>query len=156
MAEFEIEKSNDKEYVLQKVKVMTAIIQNPIALEFASDTLKNDKEVVMNSVSKVGWTACYASEKLRADKELFLAGVQIDGQILYYASKELRDDEEVVLQAVRNKGLILKYASRRLRNNKEIILAAISQDKRAKEYIDSEELKQDEDVQKILNPPAAE
>ena len=107
----------------------------------------------MPSVEKVGWTACYASDKLKADKELFLAGVKIDGQILYYASKELRDDEDVVLEAVRNKGLIFKYASRRLRNNKQIILEAIKKDKRAKEYIDSKELKNDADVQAILNPP---
>ena len=72
---------------------------------------------------------------------------------MYYSSKELRDDKDVVLQAVTNKGLILKYASRRLRNDKEVVIAAIKQDKRAKEYIDSEELKQDEEVQAILNPP---
>ena len=57
------------------------------------------------------------------------------------------------MSAVTNKGLILKYASNRLRQDKEIVLAAIKQDKRAKEYIASEELKKDEDVQAILNPP---
>ena len=82
-----------------------------------------------------------------------LAGVKVDGQILYYASKELRDDKDVVLQAVKNKGIILKYASHRLRNDKEVILAAITQDKRAKEYIASDELLNDSDVQAILNPP---
>ena len=72
---------------------------------------------------------------------------------MYYASKELRDDEEVVLEAVKQKGLILKYASKRLRANKQIVMAAIIQDKRAKEYISSEELKQNADIQAILNPP---
>lgn len=95
----------------------------------------------MESVSRVGWTACYASEKLRANKEIMLSGLKIDGQILYYVSKELRDDKEAVLAAVTNKGLILKYASNRLRQDKDIVLAAIKQDKRAKEYIASEELK---------------
>ena len=37
--------------------------------------------------------------------------------------------------------------------DKDIVLAAIKQDKRAKEYIASEELKNDEDIQLILNPP---
>ena len=106
-----------------------------------------------SSVSRIGWTACYASEKLRGDKELMLAGLKIEGQILYYSSKELRDDKETVLQAVTNKGLILKYASNRLRKDKDVVLAAIKQDKRAKEYIASEELKQDADIQAILNPP---
>ena len=131
----------------------TAIEQNPVALEFVSNRLKNDREIVYNSVSKVGWTTCYASDKLRGDKDLILAGVKVDGQILYYASKELRDDKDVVLEAVRNKGLILKYASHRMRRDKEIVLEAIKQDKRAKEYIASEELLNDSDVQAILNPP---
>ena len=48
---------------------------------------------------------------------------------------------------------ILKYASNRLRKDKEIVLAAITQDKRAKEYISSEDLIKDEDIQAILNPP---
>ncbi len=85
----------------------------------------------MESVSRVGWTACYASEKLRANKEIMLSGLKIDGQILYYVSK-IRDDKEAVLAAVTNKGLILKYASNRLRQDKDIVLAAIKQDKRAK------------------------
>ena len=81
-----------------------------------------------------------------------MASVKDCGQTLYYASEKLRDDEEVVLEAVKQKGLILKYASKRLRANKEIVMAAIIQDKRAKEYISSEELKQDADIQAILNP----
>ena len=63
------------------------------------------------------------------------------------------DDKEVVKAAVENKGLIVKYASLRSRSDKEIAEIAIKQDKRAKEYIASEELKKDEDVQAILNPP---
>ena len=51
-----------------------------------------------------------------------------------------------VLEAVKKKGLILKYASYELRKDKEIALAAVKQDKRALEYIASEELKQDPDI----------
>lgn len=65
------EKYNDREYVLKAVSeqgslldyadeslkddkyvVLAAIENNPEALEFASDRLKDDKEVVFNSVSK--------------------------------------------------------------------------------------------------------
>ncbi len=72
MEEFDFNLSNDKEYVMKKVKedgktldfasdalkndkevVMEAILQNPVSLEFASNNLKNDKEVVMASVKKV-------------------------------------------------------------------------------------------------------
>ena len=56
------------------------------------------------------------------------------------------------MQAVTNKGLIFKYASQRLRNDKEVALSAIQQDKRAKEYISSQELLNDSEIQAILNP----
>ena len=66
------ENYNNREYVLKAVSeqgslldfaeeslkddkeiVLTAIANNPEALEFASDRLKSDREVVYNSVSKV-------------------------------------------------------------------------------------------------------
>ena len=57
----------------------------------------------------------------------------------------------MVMAAVKNKGLILKYASKRLRSNKNIAIEAIKQDKRAFDFI-VPELRQDEDIQNIVNP----
>ena len=81
--EFDMERSNDKEYVLSMVSkqgslldyaykkkknnrevVLTAIKQDGNALEFAGKSLKDDKEVVLESIKKVGWTACYVSQRL--------------------------------------------------------------------------------------------
>ena len=58
-----------------------------------------------------------------------------------------------MLEAVKNKGLIIKYASKRLRSDKTIAIEAIKQDKRAYDFI-VPELRQDEDIQAIINPPA--
>ena len=55
------------------------------------------------------------------------------------------------MAAVKNKGLILKYASKRLRSDKNIAIEAIKQDKRAFDFI-VPELRQDEDIQNIVNP----
>ena len=87
------------------------------------------------------------------DKNYVMDMVSKQGSLLDLASDRLKNDKDVVLEAVRNKGLILKYASHRMRRDKEIVLEAIKQDKRAKEYIASEELLNDSDVQAILNPP---
>lgn len=73
-----------------------------------------------------------------------------NGQGLYYASQTLRNDKQVVLEAVKNKGIILKYASARLRKDKDVVIEAIKQNKKAKEYILSDELKNDEDILKLL------
>jgi hypothetical protein len=42
----------------------------------------------------------YTSDELRADKEVVLAAVTRNGMALQYTSDELRDDKEVVLAAV--------------------------------------------------------
>ena len=97
-----------------------------------------DNEYILESLK--------ANEKLQADRDVMLAAVKVDGQALYYGSKEIRNDKEIVLEAVTRKGLILKYASHELRQDKDIALAAVKQDKRALEYIASEELKQDPDI----------
>ena len=45
-----------------KEVVLEAIHNNPEALEFASNHLKADREVVYESVANVGWTYCYADD----------------------------------------------------------------------------------------------
>ena len=103
----------------------------------------------MQAVDKLGWVACYASDRLKDDKEVILKAVKNDGQILYYASQKLR--AEVVLEAVKNKAIILKYASKELRNDKDVAIQSLMQNKKSLSYI-SDELKKDEDILKILNP----
>lgn len=49
---------------------------------------------------KNGLALYYASDELRNDKEVVLVAVGNDGWALRYASKELRNDKEVVLEAV--------------------------------------------------------
>ena len=101
----------------------------------------------------------YATEELRDDKDVIMEAVKNDGQILYYASERLRDDNDVVMEAIKNKPLIFKYASLRLRSDKEYAKLAITLGmEKAKRYIVtiyqslSEELQSDEEIQKIMNP----
>ena len=75
--------------------------QSPWALEFASDELRADREVVLAAVSQHGFALQYASDALRDDAEVVLAAVKMDGVALKFASDELRGDREVVLGAVR-------------------------------------------------------
>ena len=111
------------------------------------ETLDEIKEKIQTSTdNEYILESLKANEKLQADRDVMLAAVKVDGQALYYGSKEIRNDKEIVLEAVTRKGLILKYASHELRQDKDIALAAVKQDKRALEYIASEELKRDPDI----------
>jgi len=46
----------------------------------------------------------YASEKLKDDKEIVLEAVKQDGLALEYASEKLKDDKEIVLEAIKKFG----------------------------------------------------
>jgi len=50
-------------------EVIKAVKRNGHALEYASETLKNDKDIVLETVKQNGYALQYASYKLRNDKE---------------------------------------------------------------------------------------
>ena len=91
---------------------MSAVKNNGLALNQASDEVKNDEEVVMSA------------EK----REIY------NGLALHHASDEVKNNKEVVMLAVKNNGLALKHASDELKNDKEIVMSAVKQDGRAFQY----------------------
>ena len=87
------------------------VVQNDgLALEFASDELKNDKEIVLLAISQYGEALYYASDELRNDKEIVMAAIKQDGEVLEYASNELRKDKEFILQVVAISTYACKYS----------------------------------------------
>jgi hypothetical protein len=96
-------------------------------LEFASEELPGNKEVVLEAVRQSGCTLHHSSEELCGDKEVVLEAVRQNGYALGLASEELRGDKEVVLEAVRQAGSALSHASVELRGDKEVVLEAVRQ-----------------------------
>ena len=126
-----------------KVKTMAAVTQNGNALYFASDELKNDKDVVMAAFKKQGWIN--VSDEFQTMKEVMMAAVAKSyGRALSYASDELKNDKEVVMAAVAQDGGALEYASDELKNDKEVVMAAVAQ-KGSALYFASDELKNDKE-----------
>lgn len=129
---------------------MVAVSQAGEALQFASDRLKGDKEIVLRAVTKDGSMLKYASTELRQDFDTVLAAVKSNGVALKYGSKALQNDKEVVRVAVENRGEALEFASKALRSDKEIVGSAIKAEKNS--YLlryASEALMKDEDF--LLN-----
>ena len=131
-----------------------------MSLYFASERLRDDKDVVMAAVQQNGMALYFASERLRDDKDVVMAAVHQIGTALYFASDELRNDKDVVLKAVQQNGMTLRYASERLRGDKDVVMAAVHQYEWALIYASKElrddfaslyvspRLKQDQDIQK--------
>jgi len=89
---------------------MVAVAQKGRALYYASDDLKNDKEIVMAAKVKLGHIE--ATDQFDTLKEVVIAAVAKEGHVLqYYASDELKNDKEVVMAAVAQYGDALYFAS---------------------------------------------
>ena len=142
--EFGLHFKNDKEIVLEAVK------HNREALEYVSEELKNNKQVVLCAIRSeyFGYEPDilkHASEQLRDDKEVVLAAVGCEYYSLKDASERLKDDKDIVLTAIKHNANQLKYASERLKNDREIVLTAVEENGQALDGA-SEELKSDKDV----------
>ena len=74
------------------------------------------------------WNALeYATDELCGDKEIVLAAVKGDGRALEYATKELQGDRDIVLEAVKHVHpdalpYLLKHVSAELQGDQEILL----------------------------------
>ena len=78
------------------------------------------------SVQQKGENLKYASDRLKDDKELVLIAVGYRSyNTLQYASPRLRDNLQVLQTAVNYNGQALKAASKRLRSNKNLFLRAV-------------------------------
>ena len=71
---------------------MAAINKTGNALEYASEELKGDKEVVLVAVNQKegGYAVQFASEELKGDKQVVLAAVNQSGWALQFASPALQ------------------------------------------------------------------
>lgn len=61
----------------------------------------DNKEYVLEMVSKQGSLLDLASDRLKNDKEVVMTAINQDGNSLEFASKELKDDKEVVLASIK-------------------------------------------------------
>ena len=76
---------------------MLAVQQDGSALCYASDNLKDDKEVVMAAVKNYGYALSDASDSLKADKEVCLAAIGNSGEdVLDDISDSLKKDKEII------------------------------------------------------------
>ena len=96
------------------------------ALEYASENLKNNYDIVMVAVTDHGGSLIYASEDLQNNYDIVMAAVTIYGKSLEYASNNLQNNYDIVMAAVTNCGYALGFASKDLQNNNDIVMAAVN------------------------------
>ena len=96
--------------------VLKAIEKNPDALEFASDRLKDDDMVVRRAILNYNTTALqFASERLKNNFDIVKTAVQMNPEVLQFASKELRNNEDIVKEAVAYDTEYFKFAGDKIK-----------------------------------------
>ena len=109
-----VEEEDDADFVRRIV--MEAVTRCGIALQYASEAMRDDRDVVL-AVRHHGWALEFASPRLRGDRDVVLTAVRNDGSALQDASGDLQCDKEVVLAAVKQGRTALQFASGEIRRN---------------------------------------
>ena len=92
------------------------------ALEFASEELQGNREIVTSAVTICSHALRFASVPLRGDKQVVLQAMATSGRALRFASREMQDDHDVIKLAVETAGAeILEHASKRSRGHKALM-----------------------------------
>ena len=86
-------------------EMLQRVARAGLALEYATEELRGDREVVMTAVASNGWALEYATEDLRGDREVVMTAVASNGWGVNHASEELRGDREVMEAALANTGV---------------------------------------------------
>lgn len=139
-----------------KEEVLRAFDHGLDQLWLASETLRDDIDVVTAAIKNNGSSLIDASDRLRDDKELTLLAIEHEDiqRVLEFASDRLKNDPDVVLAAVANDGEAIINASASLQASKDFIQEAITTNPDVYEFID-DKLKNDPTIQRIYDISSA-
>lgn len=107
--------------------VLSLVKLNGKTLKYASDTLKNDKEIVWDTLKNDLSAFEYISEDLKKDRKIVLFSVKREGVLFQYLCETMRNDREIALLSMKTHGLSLEFASETFKNDYEIVLSAVQQ-----------------------------
>ena len=118
---------------------MEAVQENGLALEFASEKLRNDEEVVTTAVThNLAFSSAieFASKNVKLKDSVVLKIIEHNGANFEFVPEKFKDNFCIVMSAVRNFGYAIMYASKNLQLDPDIKTAAINQNNNATKFID--------------------
>lgn len=78
------------------LSISSLVEQNGVYLEFASNRLKDNMDIVKAAVKNNGLSLRFASEELRNDKEIVLEAINQNPKAIEFASIELQNDTDII------------------------------------------------------------
>jgi len=100
------------------------------AIMHVSDRLRDNREVVLAAVTNPHYEFLlqFISDRLKLDDEIIHLSLKNSEYTIENASEDIRDNKKIALEAVKMQGFVFKSLSERLKNDKEVALIAIKQD----------------------------
>ncbi|EFC45036.1 predicted protein [Naegleria gruberi] len=104
--------------------VIETVKRKGLKLEFADESLRKDKEIVMEAVKQNGWALQYVDESLRKDREIVFEAIKIHGQAFKFADESLRKDRDFILKVAQNDHAF-EFADESLRKDRKLVMELI-------------------------------
>lgn len=99
-------------FLADREMVLHAVQRDGYLIKYASAELRKDPSIVFTAMENApGFAFAYADDSLRRDKEFVLQVMEVCGEALAYVDKALQADEEVVLAAVKQNAQALGHAA---------------------------------------------
>ena len=118
--------------------VETLVKQDACALKFASNECKQKLDLVLNAVMKHGIATRFMDPILSDNRRIFELAVQTYPEAVQFASKTLRADADFMhkLIVISKSGKLLQHTLDNVRKHKSVVLQAVKYDASAICYVD--------------------
>jgi hypothetical protein len=138
------EKTQELMITLQeKNLILESVSKNGLSLKFICETFQNDKEIALAAINENLQSFEFISEDLKNDPEFIIELLHIDSSFFWKVNHQFILDQEFVLKAIqRNPHIFIEpFINRMYRKNKKVVLAAIKSYAPAMECVDEDLLK---------------
>ena len=122
-----LEASHDRARAHKGV-AMAGVKVHPHLLWYFHTSMRDDRDVVFEAVSKIGFILIYSSERLQQDESIVTAAVTNNGIALQWASDELKKKKSVAMAAVASKNNPLNgmmHLSEEMRRDRDVTMEAV-------------------------------
>jgi len=122
---------DDKEIALLAVGNDPSGSGEDLMMEFVSDDLKKDRDVVMKAVTTNGFSLAFVDESLQDDETVVTAAINENGRSLQFASPRLKKDRGIVMTAItqdEETGPAILDADPSFNNDRDALMSAIEHD----------------------------
>lgn len=129
LAELDQETKEDKELVI------LAVTENPFSIQFASEALRDDLEVLTAAYKAKSFfreyknpggrsIIGYASQEQQNSIDLLLTLLKYDSGLIHHFPRHYLQEEYFMKKAVARNGIVIRFADEKIRYNRDLVLIA--------------------------------